>query len=554
VQAVKPRKPGKSPISTDAPFPGMVSLPLKKSTLGQFLRTLDAFLEADLTSSFDLFIWLSDEYRARMSTFRFAGAVIESGWTTLKRGSDGTVNSKTLPISGPAGQESGFFLGFFGTGWSITVLVSDVNSSRDLQEPIFFTWLSSDPETAVAALKKFKFEHTIQTDLLKASASGERFQLILAMLEQMNASIESRDYRIQWSDRLNAFANAIAWELDLGKLLPLATDRFKEAIGFDFFELQLFDRDKQKFIERFTWRRNDTKYGGKLMSLELQTSILRAIYRHRHVVLIPDLTKEDAVLNPKLLYITELKTAVILPLVYERRVHGVLKLFFRDPERVAERDLEWLEEMSALFTRSLANARLFSSMNQLASVDGLTGVNNRRSFSDQLSREYKRFRRFGGELALLMVDVDHFKQYNDREGHLQGDQVLRGIADLLKRSVRETDFVCRYGGEEFSIILPGATATGAMQLADKLRFTVETFGFLNGHKQPLGHVSISVGVACSTPQVTSPEELIHLADMALYQAKQNGRNLVYLCLGPGKFSTTIAEEGTSPTVDSAIAS
>ncbi len=552
MQSVKPRKLGKAIAASEPPFPGMISLPLKKTTFLQLLYSIGSTLEANPAEPFDLFCWQSEEIRNKLPNFRVTDDWIEAGWTSIRRGTDGKTQSKTLPFLHQNVPEIGFFFGFCTSGWSITIIVTDYLSTREMQEPVFTTWVSSDPTTISSALHTYWYGEKIDPMWLELSNSGSRFQLITNLLEHFNESNEHRDFRILWSDRMNSFANSIAWELDLGKLLPVATDRFKEAINFDFFELQLFDRDKQKFVERFTWRRNDTKYGGKMMTLELQTSILRAIYRHRHAVLISDLIKEDAVLNPKLLFITELKSAVILPLVYERRVHGILKLFFRETNRVNDRDLEWLSDMAELFTRSLANARLFSSLSQMASVDGLTGVNNRRAFSDQLSREFKRFQRFGVEVALMMIDVDHFKIYNDREGHLQGDQVLRGIADLLKRSVRETDFVARYGGEEFAIILPGASMEGASALADKLRFIVETFSFVNAHKQPEGHITISIGLSCTTVEVKSPEELIHLADMALYQAKQNGRNRVYLCQGAGEFVPMATEENKPPDIDTIV--
>jgi diguanylate cyclase (GGDEF)-like protein len=157
----------------------------------------------------------------------------------------------------------------------------------------------------------------------------------------------------------------------------------------------------------------------------------------------------------------------------------------------------------------------------LAKIDGLTGICNRRSFDESLEAESRRAVRGSQALALLMVDVDHFKLYNDRYGHQQGDECLRAIAALLASCARRPgDSVARYGGEEFALLLPATDLGGAMLVAD--RILAGMAGMAMAHAgAPGGVVSVSVGVACGGGR--DPTGLVREADQALYRAKREGR-------------------------------
>jgi two-component system cell cycle response regulator len=161
----------------------------------------------------------------------------------------------------------------------------------------------------------------------------------------------------------------------------------------------------------------------------------------------------------------------------------------------------------------------------LAATDALTGCLNRRALLEAVEREVDRARRYNLVLALLMVDLDHFKRINDTLGHLVGDTVLRQLGELLRRDARSVDAVARYGGEEFVILLPETAAHGAMIFADRMRQRIANFTF--GDPNRPVRITVSVGVACfPDPAVDSPESFIALADAALYRAKADGRNVV----------------------------
>ncbi len=166
-------------------------------------------------------------------------------------------------------------------------------------------------------------------------------------------------------------------------------------------------------------------------------------------------------------------------------------------------------------------------LRSLAYIDGLTSVFNRRLFDERLAMEWSRSARNGEAISVILIDVDHFKRYNDHYGHLEGDACLRTVARTLKESVRRpADLVARYGGEEFGCILPETDLPGAMQLAERLRQAVAAQQIPHADSAVNACVTISLGVASirGTHDKDDPEVLLALADTMLYQSKSDGRN------------------------------
>lgn len=165
---------------------------------------------------------------------------------------------------------------------------------------------------------------------------------------------------------------------------------------------------------------------------------------------------------------------------------------------------------------------------QIANVDGLTGLANRRYLNQVLDQEIKRAAREKQPLSVIMIDIDYFKHYNDHFGHLAGDDALRKVAKLLRSSVnRAADLASRFGGEEFCIILPNTVSKGGEEIAEELRKSVLEARILHADDLEIPWLTISLGVSCQVPEVdASVDELLHLADEALYQAKAAGRNRV----------------------------
>jgi diguanylate cyclase (GGDEF)-like protein len=183
-----------------------------------------------------------------------------------------------------------------------------------------------------------------------------------------------------------------------------------------------------------------------------------------------------------------------------------------DRQRPTPETIAVLEIFATQAATAIANAQLYSDLERQALTDNLTGLANQRHFMLHLSQQVSLAQRHGQQLALLALDIDHFKSFNDSFGHLAGNVVLREFANILRESVRTGDQVARWGGEEFLVLLPQSTREGALEVAERIRVTVRSHSF------PHRHVSVSVGVAVFTNGM-GDDDLLNAADAALYRAK-----------------------------------
>jgi diguanylate cyclase (GGDEF)-like protein len=221
-------------------------------------------------------------------------------------------------------------------------------------------------------------------------------------------------------------------------------------------------------------------------------------------------------------WFNETQSEISVPLIFFGEKLGALVLESATPRAFTSDDLPSLEAVADICAGAIFNARHFERTRQLAYLDGLTGIFNRRFFELRIAEEMERANRYGSQVAVVMFDIDHFKKLNDEFGHLLGDEVLRQVSRLLAQNVRKGDVLCRYGGEEFSLLLPQTSGDNAYEVAEKLRRAIEVFPFA-GVPRP---VSISAGVADSPRFGKTRDEIVAAADAALYQAKQAGRNRV----------------------------
>ncbi len=197
-------------------------------------------------------------------------------------------------------------------------------------------------------------------------------------------------------------------------------------------------------------------------------------------------------------------------------------LFTRD-KRFSEVELERLEQWLSLLVVPLSNALRYQAALRLASLDSLTGLGNRSALDSSLHRELRLAERHGTEFSLLLIDVDHFKQINDRWGHSQGDHILKEVGKAIRHACRDTDLLYRYGGEEFVVLLSKTDAEGASIIAERLRQSVQHW-MADTEKLT---VTVSIGVSTRKPEgEVSIHSLFDRADQALYRAKAQGRNRV----------------------------
>ena len=243
-----------------------------------------------------------------------------------------------------------------------------------------------------------------------------------------------------------------------------------------------------------------------------------------------------------------LRSMVVVPLRHEGDAVGVLKVLSRTACVFREHHVATLELMASTLSATIndahaaealktANERLRDAneeldfqktdlqaanirLEALATTDGLTGLKNHRTFQERLAEEYQRSKRHKSNLSLILLDVDHFKTFNDSFGHPAGDVVLKQVAALLQEAGRTTDCVARYGGEEFALLLPETGAEGACIIAERIRKRIETALWVQRN------ITVSVGISTLTPATENAAQLLKLSDSALYQSKTMGRNRV----------------------------
>ncbi len=197
----------------------------------------------------------------------------------------------------------------------------------------------------------------------------------------------------------------------------------------------------------------------------------------------------------------------------------------------------------ALQDRDAELKQVIGKLNEHATTDPLTGLYNRRYLLDFLHREIERAGRSATPVGAIMLDLDHFKRFNDTFGHAAGDLILTQVAGLLKRYIRGSDMVCRYGGEEFVLILPGASLDSARDRAENIRTAVNSLD-LTYHGQPLGTITVSLGIALFPDHSSDSAGLLHAADTALYRAKNEGRNRVEISLAAAATVAPVVQDGS----------
>jgi diguanylate cyclase (GGDEF)-like protein len=228
-----------------------------------------------------------------------------------------------------------------------------------------------------------------------------------------------------------------------------------------------------------------------------------------------------------------LKSHLTLPLTVEDEILGCISLSSDQPNAFDAQDLQFLSVIGYQMAATLKHFQRFSSIKNIAIYDTLTGLYNRRYFEERLGVDTQKAFYGGSPLSLVMVDIDLFKKVNDTFGHTEGDQVLCQISSLLKSSVRKKDTVARYGGEEFILILPETGLEGSFVIAERIRRLVESTPFEVGGAQV--SLTLSMGISnFPSHRAKSKEELVKMADQALYDAKRGGRNKV--CIFTGKSS------------------
>ncbi len=246
------------------------------------------------------------------------------------------------------------------------------------------------------------------------------------------------------------------------------------------------------------------------------------VFRHEEPARVVDLSSRSDY-QPLL---KSAKSAMLVPMITHGKITGLL---IAESPRVGafeEHDEKFLSVLARSAAMSMENSILHRKTEELTIIDELTGIFNYRYFSEKIKEEKRRAVRYNQPLSLIMLDIDWFKRFNDNYGHEVGNRVLVGLVGVIKRCIRDVDILCRYGGEEFIVILPNTAERETHRIAERIRIEVERAVFGGGDNIPKLKVTVSIGVS-SYPENNLPEEeLINAVDQAMYRAKGSGKNMV----------------------------
>ena len=321
--------------------------------------------------------------------------------------------------------------------------------------------------------------------------------------------------------QLQTIAEQLSALTDLEGITTLAVEQAFSLIGkSDVCLLYLLDRGKQELALVASKRASAlsairAKHGDQFDRYVLRT--------HRPL-LVTDV-RRDFRFTVNLESDRAIHSVIACPLLLGQSAEGVLRMDSPQSGAYNQDDLRFLDILLDLVSTAVTNSKLFAQTQQLAMTDGVTGLTLRRPFLEQMNRELARVLRSGEPLSVMMIDVDHFKRYNDTYGHTAGDLVLKAVADLLREAVPDGANVARYGGEEFAVLLLRTELQEAARIAESIRRSVSKISLHTlGTEVPA--VTVSIGVAAAPNDAKAEVELIRVADQRLYQAKHAGRNNV----------------------------
>jgi len=332
--------------------------------------------------------------------------------------------------------------------------------------------------------------------------------MVVAIRDHVN-EIEEKNFELQ---TLYSMVERITRTINLNELRRIVLDIILEVFGKVDYGVIVFKLMEDGKIELFSQRTGEEKVIEKAFEVD-------EVDEYRDYIN-PDYVQEwmSGLLDDT--RTTDGGSGVLVPLVAKGRRLGILYVRKENGEVFTEREMKLVQALSSHISIALENARLYT----IAITDELTKVYTLRYFQQVLTDEVGRYQRYGQKVSILMLDLDDFKKVNDTYGHPVGDITLREFARLVKDSVREVDVVCRYGGEEFAVILPETDDKSALIVAERIRERTEKRVFyIEGHEIK---ITVSIGVASCPKNAVTVRDLVNAADRALYRAKESGKNRV----------------------------
>jgi len=334
---------------------------------------------------------------------------------------------------------------------------------------------------------------------------------------------ESQNSSISLLEQITPLARQINC-LDLDRIADVCTKNILNLVDVRFASLYILDETNNIL---HLHKHNHPFLINKIVSLNqnLPSPMVMAV-RSKELIVIEDIDshKKPIIRKSQRAFAGNYKTnnCAIVPLICQDRVVGVLNLADKvNGDRFNCEDIALIELFSQLVGASIGNIKLFEKIQRQATTDGLTGLVNHKTFYEILEKELLRSRRYGGQISLIMIDVDNLKKINDNHGHRAGDKVIKEISRRIKESIRQIDTAARYGGDEFAVILPNTSLSDATIVAQRM-VNVVAQSPTTWRKEQI-QLSISVGLGQYDADA-NPEDITSRSDQALYTAKQAGKN------------------------------
>lgn len=368
-------------------------------------------------------------------------------------------------------------------------------------------------------------------DITPVKESEQKIQLLLE---------SEREQRIL-ADTLRESSNILSTALNMESILDHLLGLVRRVVPYDYAHLFIVENNQARIVRQagFEHLPPDVVYKISNHTLNVQTTEnLQWMVNHRQPMIISNVAEFPGWINVS--GDLDIHSWLGAPIFAQQELIGFISLISIQPDLYQQSHAERLFAFSGQAALAIQTARLFDELRRMAITDSLTSLFNRRHFFDLARLEFERARRYGEELSVIMLDIDHFKQVNDTYGHVAGDSVLATLARVCRADLREMDILARYGGEEFVILLPNTSIDAALVAAERLRKKTEntaielntttrreSAGYTSNSALPSHlHVTISLGVSALDTSVPDLENLINRSDHALYDAKQSGRNCV----------------------------
>ncbi|HPO48813.1 MAG TPA: sensor domain-containing diguanylate cyclase [Spirochaetota bacterium] len=360
--------------------------------------------------------------------------------------------------------------------------------------------------------------------MIKKFVSDKLINFYEKKIKKLSKKIASKNDEIKKLNRLADINSIIASSLDKKRVLKTILEQTKKLVGCTKSSILLIDSETNQLVFEILTNEEEEKFLSDVR-LNIGEGIAGSVWQNGKSLLISDAQNDGRFskkADSKSEFIT--KSIMAVPLISNGKIIGVMEAINKENgDFFNSKDLRLFEHLSIQASVALDNANLY----ELAISDGKTKLYIHRYFQIRLEEELKRTARYGGDISLIMFDIDHFKNINDSYGHQMGDEILIKVASIIKNNCRTSDIPSRFGGEEFAVILVETTKEGASVYGEKIRKIVEDSLFLSNGKE----VKITISAGFATYKESNPKngiDFLSMADKALYFSKENGRNQINL--------------------------